>query len=225
MPNPHGRDRLSPDDLARMLASQLASPQPQKTRFSLRDSVLVGRLIAGVIIILMGVGIVGAVLLGVDWWTDRSSAAEVLGSTEITSDTGSSAASETSAAHGSPGSGMDPFVGPGSVGVTPLATSWVFPEMPSPTTTLPVLPDSASTTSRRSTSTTPGTPSTLAPGTTSPAPPTTTAEPVAPTTQTPTTTTVAGATTTGAPTTTTGETTTTCAGNSGGGRGSGPCGP
>ncbi|HEU4318747.1 MAG TPA: hypothetical protein VFS66_01555 [Acidimicrobiia bacterium] len=231
MPQPFGRDNLSPEELARQLAEHLAQTSGPARRFSLRSSVLVGRLISGVLIMGTAAIAVVAVVFGANWLLDRTSrnAPEVLAIAPISnSATGYSSTTTTLGSDfllavvttgGSSGSDLPTeFVGAASF----------LPALPAPTTTTTV-PASATTSTPESAGSTAGS----APTTTRPAVTTTSTAPLpAPTlpttttTSTTTTTTAEATTTTVAATSTTDEaTTTTCGGNNGGGSGSGPCGP
>lgn len=166
---------------------------------------------AATIVIITGAAVLGAVLLGMDWWTGRSPAAEVLAveiSTESDSDLSGvpSTLSDPSRIDFVPSlGGLVQAEGDGSV-----SSSSLLPQLPPPIAILPVVVPNPSTTGEPSTPSTAGTPSTVAPTTTLQLPATSTG---------PTTTTLPAGTTTAL------ETTTTCAGNRGSGNGTGPCGP
>lgn len=174
---------------------------------------------AATIVIITGAAVLGAVLLGMDWWTDRSTAAEVL-AVEISTESDSDLSGVPSTVSDS--SGIDVVTSLGGLvqahGDGSVSTSSLLPQLPPPMTIVPVVVPNPSTTGE------PSTPSTIAPTTTLQVPttssgPTTTSTASAATTIPPT------ATTLPANTTTAPETTTTCAGNSGSGNGTGPCGP
>ena len=69
----NGRRDPRQSDLARKIAERLADATPTRKRFSFRDSVLVGRLISGSIILLAVVAGVAVVALGANWVLDNSS--------------------------------------------------------------------------------------------------------------------------------------------------------
>lgn len=77
MPQPNRRDRLNPEDLAKKIAERLSESGAPKSdvTFSLRNSVLVGRLISGLIIVALAGGLAFAVTIGVNWFMGRSDAA------------------------------------------------------------------------------------------------------------------------------------------------------
>lgn len=216
MPQPHNRNRLTPEDLARLLASQIASKQVPKPRHRLRDSVLVGRLIAGTTGLAVVAAVLAVVLVGVNWWTQRSTAAEVL-ATEVTpsgerDSSGSPSIEDLSGIHM-----VQQLGGFRLAGALPTSVSSPLPELPAPKTTLSGSWLGPATT-QQGLSPSVDAPSTAAPTTAPPGPPvtsaptTTTDQPS--TTQPTTTTTLPGTTTTTIP-----ATTTTCAGNSGSGNG------
>lgn len=181
---------------------------------------------AATIVIITGAAVLGAVLLGMDWWTDRSTAAEVL-AVEISTESDSDLSGVPSTVSDLSGIDVVPSLG-GLVqahGDGSVSTSSLLPQLPPPMTIVPVVVPNPSTTGEPSTPSTSRTPSTIAPTTTLQVPttssgPTTTSTASAATTIIPPTATTLPANTTTAP-----ETTTTCAGNSGSGKGTGPCGP
>lgn len=229
LPRPHSRPRPTPDDLARHLAGQIASKKPPKPRYRLRDSVLVGRLIAGAMALGICAAILAAILVGANWWTDRSTAAEVLATEVAVSGVRDHPGFDTTSADPAGIHVVGLPDGFRLAGALLVPASSPLPQLPAPTTTSPVAAGGPTTTARQVPSSS-ATPSTAVPTTASQAQPTTSAPttttPQATTTAPSTTTTVAGTTTTiPATTTTVPDTTTTCAGNSGGGNGTGPCGP
>ena len=225
MSKPLGRDSLTPDDLANQVARHISqTPAPSSSTW-LRDSLLIGRLISGVVVAGIVAVLVGGTYFGVSWLVGRAPAAAV----EVLSLAGPTSPSDPEtrdATHTSGlssvmqvpttqiptlvlGSSMSPFtpsLPPVSSGNT--APSEGIPGMPPP---LPAVPSTVPT----------------LPGSTTP---TTSAPPASTTTGAGhgTTTTTTVVTTTSEPETTTTvveATTTTCRGNSGSGSGGGPCGP
>ncbi|MGH3650817.1 MAG: hypothetical protein ACRDU9_08930, partial [Acidimicrobiia bacterium] len=67
MPYPNHGNRLSPEELAKLVAEHLGeTPVPTK-RFSVRNSVLLGRLISGAVAMASAAVLVLAIFVGVNW--------------------------------------------------------------------------------------------------------------------------------------------------------------
>lgn len=228
LPQPNGPKRLSPDDLARQVAARLADAEVPKRRVSVRDSVLLGRVLSlgSYLLLASVVGVAG--WLGVGWLMGDGSTgdSEVLGVTAF---------GPANGAEGSvtPGNATDPFGQNGLLAVTSpvlVAPGGAFggpglPSLPLPTST--TLASGASTTSTVA-SNIPTTTQPSASSTSAPLPPATLPPPTTTTTQQSTTTsegptTTIGPTTTTIPnsTTTAPSTSTTCGNN---GNGKGNCG-
>ena len=168
MPQPNGRRRLSPDDLARHVADHISTTKHESRRLILRDSVFVGRLLGGLVVALTMAGLVASVALGSLWLYER-------------------AAAPPDAYTGTlPPISNRPAQGDSVLGVT--VTSGLPGSAPTSTSPSPTLGGSPSSTSLKSTSTT------LPPTTT--IPPTTTTTAAVTTTTQATTTTTAPTTTT-----------------------------
>lgn len=193
MPDPTGPKK--PSELAKQIAERLAvNESARKRRFSLRDSVVVGGLINGLVVLTVAVIIVAGIFVGVNWLLSLG-------------DDDQPTAVETEEPSGDPGAFLVPG-GPTTIpvedevaGVGDSTTTTLGGPFVSPTTTQPgpfvTFPPPTTTT----------TTTTLAATTTVP-PPTTTP----PTTQPPTTqatTTTSSTTTTSTSTTTTSTSTTT----------------
>lgn len=75
MPPPTGPRRPSPDELAKQIAARLAETgEANSRRFSLSDSVLVGRLVSGTIVLSTAAVLVLGIFAGVDLLLDDASA-------------------------------------------------------------------------------------------------------------------------------------------------------
>ena len=217
LPYPDRRGRLSPDELARLVAEHLAENPVRKKRFSVRNSVLVGRLISGAVALVTAALLVLGTFAGVNWVVGgpagalpgQDSGRDPTGVSSDREETTSTIAAEVLAR-----SLVNDVLG-GRYAIT-SGSNGPFPALPPPVTTpISTVTSTASASPPTSSSVTTSSSSPTTPTTSTP--PTTTTAVVTPTL--PTTSTTMPATTTTEPTTTT-----TCRGNNGSGNGDGNCG-
>ena len=230
LPPPNRRHDPTPEDLARAVADRLARSKPTTVRFSLRDSVLVGRIVTGVTALVSIALVVAGVVTGANWLLARTTEPhpEVLANTFDVNGAGGEAAADATMST-TPDGTLLPLVtlmfptplssttdsvdrpGPAAATVPPATTTTTtsapVTSNPVVSTSMPTttsVPETGGVSSSTTTTTTRPSPTTTSGTTTTTAPPTTTT-----TASTTTTTTAASTTTTTATTSTTTETSTT----------------